>query len=430
MSTVPFVSLAELKEYLTISSTNFDAKLSNLITTGCAVVERYIGTEVLSNNYTEIFDGGKPSIFTSRLPLNTVHMVEEYNGSEYVPLLGPNYDSTYIDNEAHIHQITFINGNLSSRYKKFGKNSINFNANTSLSIQNNEDFWIDAQDFTIEMQVRLSNANNSQSLYTHSTNANTFISLYTDQEYGLNLRYTQNDIDIFKANGSSNTITSTYLLSNTWTHISAVKSNDDVYLFINGTLINNVDNNSSVQVIEAFTNSIKIGGTDIVPLETCGSNVIGQIDEIRISNFARYTANFTPSNYRFNTDERTVFLCHCDDSSLKDVHASKNEYDFDPETGSITKLINFGDGNIDISVIPNNVFYNGKRAVKVTYNAGYTSAPSDLKLATMDYIKMLHKQTQENNTNILQGEHANKYPLSANFPPHVRRILDLYRIIM
>ena len=67
-----FVTLAETKDYLSITSTTHDARLSNLIGFACGAVENYIGREVKSNVYTEVFDGGTQSVFVERLPVNNV----------------------------------------------------------------------------------------------------------------------------------------------------------------------------------------------------------------------------------------------------------------------------------------------------------------------------------------------------------------------
>ena len=55
--------------------------------------------------------------------------------------------------------------------------------------------------------------------------------------------------------------------------------------------------------------------------------------------------------------------------------------------------------------------------------------PFDLKMATLDYIKILHKQDQDRSGFSFEGERADKYKLSADFPPHIRRVLELYRIV-
>ena len=60
----PYVTLAQVKDYLTISSDSFDGTLTNAINYATAVVEHYIGQQVLANNYYEVFDGGQSSVFS------------------------------------------------------------------------------------------------------------------------------------------------------------------------------------------------------------------------------------------------------------------------------------------------------------------------------------------------------------------------------
>ena len=46
----PYVTLAKVKDYLSISSNTHDGTLTNAISYATAVVEHYIGQEVLANN--------------------------------------------------------------------------------------------------------------------------------------------------------------------------------------------------------------------------------------------------------------------------------------------------------------------------------------------------------------------------------------------
>ena len=50
-------------------------------------------------------------------------------------------------------------------------------------------------------------------------------------------------------------------------------------------------------------------------------------------------------------------------------------------------------------------------------------------MAVLDTVKLIYKQDQEKKGFSLEGERGDKYPLAASFPPHIKRILDLYRII-
>ena len=105
------------------------------------------------------------------------------------------------------------------------------------------------------------------------------------------------------------------------------------------------------------------------------------------------------------------------------------EYTWDSETGQITRSYGPSVSRPELDYSSPPIFNNYKKGVKVEYNGGYDSIPLDLKLAILDYIKILLKQEQSMQSFTFQGETKGAFVLSANFPPHIRRILDLYRII-
>ena len=93
---------------------------------------------------------------------------------------------------------------------------------------------------------------------------------------------------------------------NTWKHISVVRESNTTKIYLDGTLVN--------------TPSTSVTGTlsvnNIVTLGRAAINLTGAyngyIDEFRISNTARYTANFTPSTTAFTSDANTRLLIHSD----------------------------------------------------------------------------------------------------------------------
>jgi len=72
----------------------------------------------------------------------------------------------------------------------------------------------------------------------------------------------------------------------------------------------------------------------------------------------------------------------------------------------------------------------GVGSVKVTYTAGYTSIPEDLKLAVADlvtyYLKEEYKQNQNIGGTSREGAALTQIG-DSGFPDHIRRVLDLYR---
>jgi hypothetical protein len=70
------------------------------------------------------------------------------------------------------------------------------------------------------------------------------------------------------------------------------------------------------------------------------------------------------------------------------------------------------------------------RSLEITYTAGYTqdTIPEDLKLATQDLVHYYEENENKPTQALLGATLDNPQPYLANsFPPHIRRILDLYR---
>ena len=168
----PYVTLAQIKDYLTISSDKHDGSISNAISYATAVVEHYLGQQILANDYFEVFDGGQTAVYTSRLPLNNVYSVAEFNGTDYVNLSNPT--STGLDvqtgEDRDNHTITNI-GSVSKlkRIKKFGTTSANFDGSNYLAVKDQGDFYFDTEDFTIDLQARMSSLSSTQTFLTNYT---------------------------------------------------------------------------------------------------------------------------------------------------------------------------------------------------------------------------------------------------------------------
>ncbi|MEK7766764.1 MAG: phage head-tail connector protein [bacterium] len=72
--------------------------------------------------------------------------------------------------------------------------------------------------------------------------------------------------------------------------------------------------------------------------------------------------------------------------------------------------------------------YNG---YKVTYMAGYAICPEDLKLAVFDLVTYYSRSDMAVKSTRLAGSVGSgtvEYVTTANFPSHIRRVLDMYRV--
>ena len=102
--------------------------------------------------------------------------------------------------------------------------------------------------------------------------------------------------------------------------------------------------------------------------------------------------------------------------------SGKYEYVVDMDTDSINRTTSTTDKS----------FAKGMKAVKVTYKAGYTTTPEDLKLAVFDLIKYYLKDERKERMSISGAsvENVLSSSLTGNigFPDHIKRILDMYKI--
>ena len=161
-------------------------------------------------------------------------------------------------------------------------------------------------------------------------------------------------------------------------------------------------------------NNVSIGETTSI------SNYNTYIDEVRISDKARYgRKNIVAPTERFRPDNDTIVLLHFDThegNKVEDKSKASSEYMFSKDIGQIL----FINDKID----PESYYK------EIRYRAGYEQdeVPEDLKLATLDFIKMIHKQDQDIQRGSLNGDTRAGFALTRNFPAHIKRILDFYRI--
>ena len=73
----------------------------------------------------------------------------------------------------------------------------------------------------------------------------------------------------------------------------------------------------------------------------------------------------------------------------------------------------------------------GAGAVRVTYSAGYSNTPADLKLAVIDlityYLKDEYKERRTLAGASIQNQGSSTLADNVGFPDHIKRILDMYK---
>jgi len=431
----PFVDLAQVKDYLSISSNTQDARLANVINYATGMVEHYIGQEVLANDYVEVFDGGKSSVMVSRLPLSNVYQVTEYNGVEDNILDDPSTIGRPNPSGGDEMSIVFKNdAHLNTRVKNFGTSSLEIGLN-DFTVSGNmpEQLEFEEGDFTVEFFMRSDSASlPTNTLIKFNTDASNYMEFGLDSANGM---FFESNIaaSATRLVGPNTTLATANYAARYFAHLAYTyhSQSQRFYLHYNGNTHNNVSYTVSNHT---FTANVEIGG-----------NFAGYIDEVRISSKARYAEDFTPPTKRFRPDNETVTLIHFDGKNkakeAKDVHNAINEYSFTRDMGEVTRDVGGVGVRGTYPTLRNSYpamtlsgppsFQPYPSGVKVEYRAGYESGevPQDIQMATLDVIKLIYKQDQEKKGFSFEGERGDKYPLAGNFPPHIRRILDLYRIV-
>ncbi len=119
-------------------------------------------------------------------------------------------------------------------------------------------------------------------------------------------------------------------------------------------------------------------------------------------------------------EERTSYS-----DDYQELLTTKYEYYIDQEADAIIRTNTTGN---PIS------WKKGVGAVKITYKAGYASTPKDLQLALFDlvnyYMKDEHKERRSLGNAQMSNQGTSGIKSSTDFPDHIKRVLDLYRVVI
>jgi hypothetical protein len=100
---------------------------------------------------------------------------------------------------------------------------------------------------------------------------------------------------------------SQYITTGTWNHIALVRNSNTLTIYVNGV---SGGTSATLGATLGSQSALYIGNRPDNDL-----SVNGYLDEIRISNTARYTGTFTPTATAFGNDANTLFLMHADGSN-------------------------------------------------------------------------------------------------------------------
>jgi len=288
------------------------------IDTGAGSEFYYIGFAGASadyNGYTDEVRVSNTARYTANFTAPTEPFVNDSNTLLLVHADGTNASTVVRDDNGAVavrqpkYITAFGNAQIDAGQYKFGEVSAQFDGTTDyLDTNTTNEFAFGTGQYTIEGWIRLNSTGKQHSFFDiRSAGSNDFI-LYVSSS---------NKLEIY--NGSAGTGT-TNLTTGVWYHVAVVRDSTNVKVYLNGTQETSVSASNMTG-----DRRLRIGGgRDGAGAPNTDLN--GWMDEIRVSNIARYTATFTPSTTPFTNDANTLLLIHADG-----VDATTQFYD---DTGS------------------------------------------------------------------------------------------------
>ncbi|AMO42876.1 virion structural protein [Cyanophage S-RIM50] len=198
-----------------------------------------------------------------------------------------------------VHEFTFAgDAQLSTTQKKFGTTSLYLDGTGDyLTESSSSDYAIGTAPYTLEMWIRpdVASITGTATLFDMRVGAT---------EVAMRL-YIENAQPRFNVNGVDIISSSTNVAEDIWYHIAVVRNTtgaNNTKMYLNGAEVG-TGTDASTYVAKP----VSIGA------DYANANLYaGYIDELRLSNLARYTTAFTPRNGIFQGDINTKLLVHFD----------------------------------------------------------------------------------------------------------------------
>ena len=189
-------------------------------------------------------------------------------------------DGQAIDSAAQNNLVLIGDAKLSTGQAKFGDTSLYINGSDTAAQIKTSNFRFGTGDFTIEFWYYGTTVEDAPLLDMR---------LSANNEARVSIFFTNNNGNVgYFATNSTRITSNTTVATNTWTHIALVRSSAVTRFYFNGTQ----DNQTYSDTIDFLSSPLTIG----LKFNLDSNNNVGYYDDVRISNMARYTANFTAPN--------------------------------------------------------------------------------------------------------------------------------------
>ena len=201
-----------------------------------------------------------------------------------------------------------------------------------LTVADNAGLTIGTGSYTIECWVRLDSLSIKQIFIAHAVDSDST----PEWQFGFGTEGGQVGL-YFDGNSSSDTsfviieqATTVGWVVDTWYHVAMVRNGSDWQLYWDGVAVGSSATESGA--LQDIADVLHIGRRGF----TASNLLTGNIDEIRISDSARWTTGFTPATAEYTSDGNTTVLIHCDETIVSGTTGSGATF---TDSGSIGLLV-------------------------------------------------------------------------------------------
>jgi hypothetical protein len=213
----------------------------------------------------------------------------------------------------------FGNAQISTAQSKFGSASALFDGTGDrLNVANNDLLYWNTQPYTVEYWCRVTAFAASQPFDDPTVTGN--MDPASDADYWSFGPDNSGNLTFKYYNGASVTVKDTDTMAlNTWYHCAAVITSNTIKIYLDGV------EKASAAISGTPQFGTGYGGLNIGwGRSTSGRSYNGYLDEIRISNSARYTSGFTAPTAAFTNDGNTVLLIHANGTNGSQTFTDDN----------------------------------------------------------------------------------------------------------
>jgi len=241
--------------------------------------------------------------YTAGFAAPTARFTDDQHTMVLIHGTGANASTTFTDDKTASRTASLItatgNAQLSTAQSKFGGSSVLFDGTRdSVFIAPSQGpsgitIPLGTGQFTIECWVRYITLGGTNQYSGGVIHCNAFTLFVYNNKFYFGIPGTSNDL-----------VQSTTISANTWIHVAVTRnSSNTITLWVDGV---------SRATKASFTATMTGGDIRLGYTHTVYNVMNGYVDELRISNTARYTAGFTPSASAFTTDANTLTLVSFD----------------------------------------------------------------------------------------------------------------------